>query len=148
MAATACALKTSVTEQTSVTERDEVQLERSPTAPLHTHQRRAMTFYHASEVTFAPGDLIEPGHPANFADEPSGYVFFTDNLEAAEFWEEFLGGQSQAEKLGYWPTIHRYEVEQPNDYFRDDHYVNDELSGVWMTKEPLRVIRLLETIEA
>jgi hypothetical protein len=104
-----------------------------------------MTFYHASEIRFAPGDLIEPGYPPNFADEPSGYVFFTDNLEAAEFWETFLGGEDRAERLGYWPTIHRYEVAPSGLYRPDDHYVNRELSGVWLTRQPLRVISLLET---
>ena len=104
-----------------------------------------MTFYHASEEKFNPGDLIEPGHSANFADEPSGAVFFTDNIEAAEFWESFLGGESRAELVGYWPTIHRYEVEPSGLYRPDDHPVNRELSGVWMSIQPLRVIRLLET---
>jgi hypothetical protein len=104
-----------------------------------------MTFYHANDKHFKPGDLIEPGHPANFADEPSGYVFFTDNLEAAEFWESFLGGESRAEKIGYFPTVYRYAVDPSGIYYPDDHPVNRELSGVWMSKRPLRVISLLET---
>lgn len=104
-----------------------------------------MTFYHASDKQFQPGDLIEPGHKPNFADKPSGYVFFADNLEAAEFWEEFLGGESRAEKLGYFPTVYRYEVTPTGLYRRDDHPVNRDLDGVWMSTRPLRVISLLET---
>jgi rifampin ADP-ribosylating transferase len=100
-------------------------------------------YYHATRAVLEPGSLIEPGHPPNFADEPSGLVFFTDNLEAAEFWEEFLGGESMAEKLGYWPTIYRYEVMPEGPYERDDHQVNSELDGVWLSEAPLRVIRQL-----
>lgn len=104
-----------------------------------------MLFYHASDKRFEPGDLIEPGYPANFAEEPSGFVFFTDNLEAAEFWESFLGGESRAEKIGYFPTVYRYSIEPSGLYRPDDHPVNSELSGVWMSTRPLRVTGLLET---
>jgi hypothetical protein len=102
------------------------------------------TFYHASYAKLSPGDLVVPGRPANFSDRPSGFVFFTGCLESAEFWESFLGGESMAEQLGFWPDVYRYEVEPTGSYERDDHPVNDGLKEVWLSESPLKVIRLLE----
>ncbi len=42
-------------------------------------------FYHGTKADLKPGDLIEPGHPANFGDRQrtTTYVYLTGTLDAA-----------------------------------------------------------------
>jgi hypothetical protein len=98
-----------------------------------------MPYYHASPHALAPGDKIEVGHPANFNSVPMAWVYCADNMESAEFWADFLGGESQAEKLGYWPEITIYEVE-PTGYLEPDPWcVYYDVKGCWQSKAPLIV---------
>jgi hypothetical protein len=99
-----------------------------------------MTFYHASPAILRPGDKVEVGHLANFSEVPMSHVFFADNLESAEFWAEFLGGESMAEKLGYWPEIFIYEVEPTGYYDPDPWCVYYDVPGCWRSTEPLTVL--------
>ncbi|SRR6266581_517258 len=99
-----------------------------------------MTFYHATRTRLRPGDLVVPGRPANFSDEPSGLVFFSDNLTSAEFWEEFLGGETAADKLGYWPDTFIYEVTLEGPYEPDPWCEYHDVEGGFQSEHPLRVV--------
>jgi rifampin ADP-ribosylating transferase len=99
-----------------------------------------MTYYHASPAILRPGDLVEPGYPANFADEPMGYVYLADNPESAEFWAEFLGGESMAEHLGYWPEVFVYEVEPTGSLEPDPWCEYNDVPGCWRSEAPFKVI--------
>jgi len=100
-----------------------------------------MTYYHASPAIFKPGDKVEPGHPPNFFEEPVSQVWLTDNLPSAEFWAEFLGGESMAEKLGYWPEVFIYEVEPTGNLEPDPWCEQYDVPGCWQSEQPLVVLK-------
>jgi hypothetical protein len=90
---------------------------------------------------FKPGDRVEPGHPANFSSVPGEWVFLSDNREAAEFWIDFLGGESMAEKLGYWPDVFLYEVEPEGHLEPDPWCVYFKVEGCWMSRKPFKIVK-------
>lgn len=100
----------------------------------------AMNYYHASEAALSPGDRIVTGYPANFFDTQMEHVFFSDNLESAEFWAEFLGGESRAENLGYWPEVKIYLVEPEGGFESDPWGEFHDVRGTYRTRSPLRVV--------
>src|SRR3974377_519590 len=52
-------------------------------------------FYHGTKADLRPGDLIEPGHPANFGrlDRTTTYVYLPGTLDAAVWGAELALGE-------------------------------------------------------
>lgn len=101
------------------------------------------TYYHASLKVLSPGTPVELGHPSNFSPVPLAWVFFSDNLAANDFWADFLGGESMAEKLGFFPDVYTYVIEPPEYYEPDPWSEAHKVKGCWQTKSPLIVKSLL-----
>ncbi|HEX7544623.1 MAG TPA: NAD(+)--rifampin ADP-ribosyltransferase [Candidatus Limnocylindrales bacterium] len=57
-------------------------------------QGRPLRFYHGTKADLKPGDLIEPGHAANFGkrDRTTTYVYLTGTLDAATWGAELAVG--------------------------------------------------------
>jgi hypothetical protein len=101
-------------------------------------------YFHASPVArgMKPGDMVEPGHPPNFGEVPLPWVYFSDNLESAEFWAEFLGGESMADKLGYFPDVVIFEVEPTGEMEPDPWCLGHDIFGCFRAVAPLKVVRV------
>jgi hypothetical protein len=94
-------------------------------------------FYHASPVEFKEGDLVSPGHPAHFCNEPMETVHFSDNLANAEFWQEFIGNPEIFEDPP--DEVFIYEVLPTGPYEPDNEpFCGD---GAYESDRPLKVLR-------
>lgn len=100
-----------------------------------------MTYFHASPVKFEGGDLAEAGHPPNFADEPSGFVFFTDTPEEAEWWQEFLGNIEIREDAPEEVFIYEVSPTEIGPLEIDDR--PGTLGSAYQSRRPLRIVRVL-----
>lgn len=64
-------------------------------------------FFHGTKAKLNPGDLVEPGHPANDAQSKPGHVYFTNSPKVAS-------GFSRGGSV--------YEVEPTGPHTRDSGY--------------------------
>lgn len=89
--------------------------------------------YHGTSAELKPGDLIEPGHEANFDVSKPGHVYFTDE---SRYGSAVNYAKHTARTRGGQP--HVYKVEPTGDVERDPDFAVS--GGSYRTKHPLRVV--------
>jgi hypothetical protein len=99
------------------------------------------THYHGTRADLRPGDLIKPGHAANFGATPraANFVYFARTLDAAIWGAELAAG----EKPG------RIYLVEPTGEFEDDpNLTNMRFRGnptkSFRSRAPLRVVGELQ----
>jgi hypothetical protein len=100
------------------------------------HGTGAGRFFHGTKADLKPGDLIAPGHPANFGDRDrtTSYVYLTGTLDAAIWGAELTLG----EDLG------RIYIVEPTGPIENDPNLTDQRypgnpTRSYRSREPLRV---------
>ncbi len=102
----------------------------------------AWTHYHGTRADFGPGDLIEPGHAANFGARPrrANFVYFARTLDAAIWGAELAAGERPGRI---------YLVEPTGEVEEDPNLTNMRFRGnptkSFRSRAALRVIGELET---
>ncbi len=93
--------------------------------------------YHGTKADLKPGDLIEPGHRANFGAAPrtANFVYFTRTLDASIWGAELAVGEGPG----------RIYVVEPTGPFEDDpNLTNARFRGnptkSFRSRSPLRVV--------
>jgi rifampin ADP-ribosylating transferase len=98
--------------------------------------RSPRRYYHGTKADLRPGDLIEPGHRANFGDRErtTTYVYLTGTLDAATWGAELA--------LGAGPG-RIYTVEPTGPIMDDPNLTDKKFPGnptqSYRSREPLRV---------
>lgn len=94
-------------------------------------------FFHGTKAELSTGDLIKPGHRANYGrlDRSTTYVYLTGTLDAATWGAELAFGEGRG----------RIYIVEPVGSIEDDPNLTDKkFSGnptkSYRTREPLRVI--------
>ena len=93
-------------------------------------------FYHGTKADLKPGDLIAPGHPANFGDpeRTTTYVYLTGTLAAATWGAELALGEGPG----------RIYIVEPTGPIMDDPNLTDKRypgnpTQSYRSREPLRI---------
>lgn len=93
-------------------------------------------FYHGTKADLKPGDLIEPGHAANFGKRESTttYVYLTGTLDAAVWGAELAFGEAPG----------RVYIVEPTGPIMDDPNLTDKKfpgnpTKSYRSRGPLRV---------
>lgn len=93
-------------------------------------------FFHGTKADLKPGDLIEPGRPANFGDRSrtANYVYFTGTLDAATWGAELARGEARG----------RIYIVEPTGAIEDDPNLTDKKfpgnpTRSYRSREPLLV---------
>lgn len=99
------------------------------------------THYHGTRADLRPGDLIEPGHAANFGAAPrtANFVYFARTLDAAMWGAELAAGDAPG----------RIYVVEPTGEIEDDpNLTNKRFKGnptkSFRSRAPLRVVGELD----
>ena len=94
-------------------------------------------FYHGTKADLNTGDLIRPGHAANFGklDRTTTYVYLTGTLDAASWGAELALGEGRG----------RIYIVEPVGPIEDDPNLTDKKfpgnpTKSYRSREPLRVI--------
>lgn len=94
-------------------------------------------FFHGTKADLEPGDLIEPGRPANFGEHRriANYVYFTGTLDAATWGAELARGEGRG----------RIYIVEPTGAFEDDPNLTDKKfpgnpTKSYRSREPVRVL--------
>ena len=94
-------------------------------------------FFHGTKAELSTGDLIEPGHGANFGrlDRRTTYVYLTGTLDAATWGAELALGEGRG----------RIDIVEPVGSIEDDPNLTDKKfpgnpTKSYRSREPLRVI--------
>ncbi len=97
--------------------------------------------YHGTRADLRPGDLIEPGHTANFGAAPrsANFVYFARTLDAATWGAELAAGEGPG----------RIYLVEPTGEIEDDPNLTDKKfrgnpTKSFRSRAPLRVIGELE----
>lgn len=99
------------------------------------------TCYHGTRADLRPGDLIKPGHAANFGPSPraANFVYFARTLDAA-IWGAELAVGDQPGRI--------YLVEPTGEFESDPNLTNTRFKGnptkSFRSRAPLRVLGELE----
>ncbi|MCK9521462.1 MAG: NAD(+)--rifampin ADP-ribosyltransferase [Proteobacteria bacterium] len=99
------------------------------------------THYHGTRADLRPGDLIEPGHAANFGATPrsANFVYFARTLDAAIWGAELAAGEEPGRI---------YLVEATGEIEDDPNLTNVKFRGnptkSFRSRAPLRVTGELE----
>jgi len=100
------------------------------------HGTGVARFYHGTKADLKPGDLIEPGRPANFGklDRTTTYVYLTGTLDAATWGAELALGEGPG----------RIYIVEPTGPIEDDPNLTDKRfpgnpTKSYRSREPLRV---------
>lgn len=92
--------------------------------------------YHGTRAELRPGDLIAPGHAANFGPSPrtANFVYFTRTLDASIWGAELAAGEGRG---------HVYLVEPTGPFEDDPNLTNARFKGnpskSFRSRTPLRV---------
>jgi rifampin ADP-ribosylating transferase len=98
-------------------------------------------FFHGTKAELKTGDLIEPGHRANYGrlDRSTTYVYLTGTLDAATWGAELALGEGRGRI---------YTVEPLGSVEDDPNLTNKKFPGnptkSYRSREPLRVIGEVE----
>lgn len=111
---------------------------RDPDASSSTTDTGARLFYHGTRAQLRPGELLRPGHPSNFTDRRSPWIYFSETLNAATWGAELARGEGPG----------RIYVVEPTGPFADDPNLTDRKfpgnpTKSYRSAEPLRVVREL-----
>jgi rifampin ADP-ribosylating transferase len=94
-------------------------------------------FFHGTKASLEAGDLLEPGHGANFGnlDRTTTYVYFTGTLDAATWGAELALGEGRG----------RIYVVEPTGELEDDPNLTDKKfpgnpTRSYRSRAPLRVV--------
>jgi rifampin ADP-ribosylating transferase len=94
-------------------------------------------FYHGTKADLKTGDLIEPGHAANFGDldRTTAYVYLTGTLDAATWGAELALGEGRG----------RIYIVEPLGAIEDDPNLTDKKfpgnpTKSYRSREPVRVV--------
>jgi rifampin ADP-ribosylating transferase len=93
-------------------------------------------YYHGTRADLQVGDLIKPGHAANFGPTPriANYIYFTRTLDAAAWGAELAAGEGRG---------HIYIVEPTGPIEEDPNLTNKRFRGnptkSFRSREPLRI---------
>jgi hypothetical protein len=95
--------------------------------------------FHGTAAALAPGQVIEPGHPHNFAHlEGSPHVFFSPSVESARWYAMLAADMDETRE-------HTYQVEPTGAHEMDPEsigsFVPPSLKGSRRTAHPLRIVR-------
>ncbi|MEA3245331.1 MAG: NAD(+)--rifampin ADP-ribosyltransferase [Gemmatimonadota bacterium] len=73
--------------------------------------------YHGTKADLKPGDLIKPGHSANYGEAPrtANHVYFARTLDAATWGAELAAGDGRG----------RIYIVEPTGPFEDDPNLTD-----------------------
>jgi len=99
------------------------------------------TWYHGTRADLREGDLIAPGHAANFGPMPrvANFVYFTQTLDAAIWGAELAAGEG---------TGRIYVVEPTGDIEPDPNLTNVRFRGnptrSYRSRAPIRIIGELD----
>lgn len=99
------------------------------------------THYHGTRAHLRPGDLIKPGHAANFGPTPrsANFVYFARTLDAAIWGAELAAGEEPGRI---------YLVEPTGDFENDPNLTNMRFRGnptkSFRSRAPLRVVGELQ----
>lgn len=105
-------------------------------ACVDCHGTGVERFFHGTKADLKPGDLIKPGHRANFGnrDRTTTYVYFTGTLDAAVWGAELSRGEGAG----------RIYMVQPTGQIEDDPNLTDQRfpgnpTRSFRSREPLLV---------
>ena len=94
-------------------------------------------FFHGTKANLERGDLIEPGHGANYGklDRTTTYVYLTGTLDAATWGAELALGEGRG----------RIYIVEPTGAIEDDPNLTDKKfpgnpTKSYRSREPLRVV--------
>ena len=92
-------------------------------------------FYHGTRADLAPGDLLAPGNPSNYADRKLSWIYFSGTLDAAIWGCELAKGEGRE----------RIYLVEPTGEFEDDPNLTDKRfpgnpTQSYRSREPLRVV--------
>jgi rifampin ADP-ribosylating transferase len=95
------------------------------------------TYYHGTRADLHTGDVIKPGHSANYGaqERTANYVYFSRTLDAATWGAELARGEGRE----------RIYIVEPAGPFEDDPNVTDKKfrgnpTKSFRSREPLRVL--------
>jgi rifampin ADP-ribosylating transferase len=96
----------------------------------------ARSFYHGTRADLKPGDLLRPGYGSNYSRAKSGWIYFSETLNAATWGAELARGAGPC----------RIYVVEPTGAFVDDPNLTDKKfpgnpTKSYRSREPLRVVR-------
>jgi hypothetical protein len=101
------------------------------------HGTGVARFYHGTKANLKPGDLIAPGHAANFGNQErtTTYVYLTGTLDAATWGAELARGEGRG----------RIYIVEPTGTIEDDPNLTDKKfpgnpTKSYRSQAPLRVI--------
>ena len=99
-------------------------------------------FYHGTRADLAPGDLLAPGHTANYADRKLSWIYFSGTLDAAIWGCELAKGEGRE----------RIYIVEPTGAFEDDPNLTDKRfpgnpTQSYRSRAPLRVVGEVEQWE-
>lgn len=104
-------------------------------------------FYHGTKANLSVGDLLTTGHPSHFEKERTlRHVYFSALMEPAIWGAELAMSLSGLDGRG-----HIYIVEPTGPFEDDPNLTNKRFPGnpsrSYRTREPLRIVRLVEDWE-
>jgi len=101
------------------------------------HGTGVQRFYHGTKADLKPGDLIKPGHAANYGrlDRTTTYVYLTGTLDAATWGAELALGEGRG----------RIYVVEPTGTIQNDPNLTDRKfpgnpTKSYRSRQPLRVV--------
>ena len=102
--------------------------------PFEVHESGVLL--HGTKADLAIGDLLEPGHPSNFAEgRTANHVYVTETLDAATWGAELASGEGRG----------RIYIVEPTGPLEDDPNVTDKKfpgnpTRSYRTRSPVRIV--------
>jgi rifampin ADP-ribosylating transferase len=92
-------------------------------------------FYHGTRAALKAGDLLQAGYASNYTERKSGWIYFSETLNAAAWGAELARGDGAA----------RIYVVEPTGEFVDDPNLTDKRfpgnpTKSYRSRDPLRVV--------